>query len=72
MKDELIQITADYLGKDPSEITSDQTFKDMGLDSLDLLDMVMEVEQKFGVKLTLTQDVDTIDKLAALLEEMKK
>lgn len=67
----LKSIVADYLGIDKENVLPDQTFKDMGFDSLDLMDMLMQVEEKFNVKLQVTEETNTIDKLAKLIEETK-
>jgi acyl carrier protein len=72
MKEELIQIVAEYLGQEPSEIKTDMSFKDMGLDSLDILDVVMQIEEKFDLKLELSQEINTIDALLTYMEGLKK
>lgn len=71
MTDALVGIVADYLGIDKENVKTDQNFKDMGFDSLDLMDMLMQVEEQFEVKLNITEETDTIEKLAALIEETK-
>lgn len=71
MTDTLVGIVADYLGIDKENVKTDQNFKDMGFDSLDLMDMLMQVEEQFEVKLNVTEETDTIEKLAALIEETK-
>ncbi len=69
--DALVEIVADYLGIDKANVKTDQDFKDMGFDSLDLMDMLMQVEEKFDVKLNITEDTNNIDKLAELVEATK-
>lgn len=69
--DTLVEIVADYLGIDKENVKTDQDFKDMGFDSLDLMDMLMQVEEKLNVKLNITEDTNTIEKLAELVEETK-
>lgn len=71
MTDTFVGIVADYLGIDKENVKTDQTFKDMGFDSLDLMDILMQVEERFEVKLNVTEKTDTIEKLAALIEEAK-
>ena len=47
-------------------------FLDLGLDSLALTQLALEIERRYGLKLKLRrlmEDVDSIDKLAALLEQ---
>lgn len=71
MTETLKSIVADYLGIDKENVRPDETFKEMGFDSLDLMDMLMQVEEKFDVKLQPTEDTNTIEKLAELIKETK-
>ena len=70
MKD-TINIIAEYLGKDASEISSSETFKEIGLDSLDVMELVMQIEEELDCKIELSQEIDNIDKLCAYIEESK-
>lgn len=63
MKDKLIAIIAEYLGKDASEIEADATFEDLGLDSLDIAELVMQIEDELGVTIELSAELNNIDKL---------
>ena len=71
MKDTIINIIAEYLGKDASEISSSETFKEIGLDSLDVMELVMQIEEELDCKIDLSQEIDNIDKLCAYIEESK-
>lgn len=71
MKDTIINIIAEYLGKDASEISSSETFKEIGLDSLDVMELVMQIEEELDCKIELSQKIDNIDKLCAYIEESK-
>ncbi|MGI5968974.1 MAG: acyl carrier protein [Lachnospiraceae bacterium] len=71
MKDTIINIIAEYLGKDASEISSSETFKEIGLDSLDVMELVMQIEEELDCKIELSQEIDNIDKLCAYIEESK-
>ena len=45
-------ILVEKLGIVPTQITSDANFvKDLGVDSLDYAELIMEFEQKFGIKI---------------------
>ena len=53
-------IIAEVLNVDADEITMDTTFvDDLGADSLDLVDLVMSVEEEFGVKVA-DEDLENI------------
>ena len=68
MKEKTISIIAEYQGKDASEITSDQTFADMGLDSLDIAELVIQIEDALNVSIEVSPELNTIDKLVEYIE----
>ncbi len=68
-KEKLVLIVANYKGVDPSEIKTDATFRELGLDSLDVAELVMQVEDELGVSLEMSVQYNTIDKLTAYIEE---
>lgn len=68
MKEKLIKIIADYQSKDASEISSTATFEELGLDSLDTAELVMQIEDELGVSIELSTELNTIDKLAEYIE----
>ena len=51
------------------EIASDKTFGDLGLDSLDIAELVMQIEDETGVEIEVSPELNTIDKLAAYISE---
>ena len=69
MKEKLIAIIAEFLGKETLEIEADATFEDLGLDSLDIAELVMEIEDKLGVTIELSAELNNIDKLVDYIEE---
>ncbi len=69
MKEKLIEILADYKNVDPSEIKTDVPFTELGLDSLDVAELVMTIEDELGVTLEMSVKYNTVDKLAAYIEE---
>ena len=71
MKEQIIKIIADYLGKDSSEIADGATFTDIGLDSLDIAELVMEIEDQLDCSIELSQEINTVDKLVEYIEANK-
>ena len=69
MKEKIIEVLAEYKNVDPSEIKTDVPFTELGLDSLDVAELVMEIEEELGVTLEMSIKYNTIDKLAAYIEE---
>ena len=50
------------------DITPDTTFESLGIDSLDTVEMVMDLEDELGVELELEDKVNTVGELAAFVE----
>ena len=50
------------------DITPDTTFESLGIDSLDTVDLVMDLEDELGVELELEEKVATIGELVAFVE----
>jgi acyl carrier protein len=46
-------VLVEQLGIEPSEITDDASFQeDLDADSLDLVELIMELEDQFGIKIS--------------------
>ena len=69
MKEKIVEILADYKNVPVSEIKTDVSFTELGLDSLDVAELVMQIEDELGVTLELSIKYNTVDKLAAYVEE---
>lgn len=50
------------------EIERDTTFESLGIDSLDTVEMVMDLEEELGVELELEEKVATVGELADYIE----
>ncbi|MCC8182368.1 MAG: acyl carrier protein [Clostridiales bacterium] len=62
-------VLADHTGRDASEITSDTTFESLGIDSLETVEMVMELEEELDSELDLDEKVSTVGELVAFIEK---
>ena len=49
-------------------ISPDTTFESLGVDSLDTVEMVMDLEDELGVELELEEKIATIGELVAFVE----
>ena len=67
MAQKIIEIIAEYQGKPVSAYNADQKFTEMGLDSLDLAELVMKLEDE-GYVVDITPSLNTPAKLAAAIE----
>ena len=62
-------IVAEHLDCEKDEIKRESTFESLGIDSLDAVEMVMEIEESLGVQLDLDRDLETINELIQFVEE---
>lgn len=69
MYEKLVSYAAKQLELDPSEITPDSSFESLGIDSLDIVEMIMDLESELGVELDLEdQKISTFGELAAFID----
>lgn len=68
IKDTLVEIVAEYKGIAPSEVETEVPFRAMGLDSLDVAELLLKIEEELHVVLDPSPEYDTISKLADYLE----
>ena len=69
MYEKLVAYAAKQLEIDASEITPDSTFESLGIDSLDIVEMVMDLESELGVELEMEdQKIATFQELADFIE----
>lgn len=54
--------------KDPAEITMETKFKDLGIDSLDTVEMLMDLGDQLGTEIELEEPVETVGELVAFIE----
>ncbi len=69
--EKVAKILADYKDMDVSEITMDSSFTDLKLDSLDTVEIIMNLEDEFGVSIEMSEDLKTVGDIVALLDEAK-
>ncbi len=50
-------------------ITEDTTFESLGIDSLDTVEMLMDLEEELNVDLELEEKLSTVGEFAAFVEE---
>ena len=69
MYEKLVSYAAKQLELDPSEITPDSTFENLGIDSLDIVEMIMDLESELGVELEMEdQKITTFQELADFID----
>ena len=69
MFEKLAKYASKQLELDVAEITPDSTFESLGIDSLDVVEMIMDLETELGVELDLEdQKIATFQELADFIE----
>ena len=67
MLEKMKEIIAEQLGVEEDEITPDTSFKeDLGADSLDLFEMVMALEETYGIEIP-TDDLGQLETVADVI-----
>lgn len=69
MYEKLINYAARQLELNVDEITPDSTFESLGIDSLDVVEMIMDLESELGVELEIEdQKITTFQELADFID----
>ncbi len=61
-------LLAEHLDIDVSEITEDTTFEDLGVDSLDTVEIMMEMEDEFGIEIKPAEVGKSVKELVAYID----
>lgn len=72
MLEKIRMILSEQLNLDPEEITEESSFKDdLGVDSLDLFEMVMGLEDEYGFEIPAEElaNLKTVGEVISYLEE---
>jgi acyl carrier protein len=65
----VIQALADRRGTDPKDITLETKFSDLSLDSLDVAELVMDLEDSLNVTIDISRVKGTVGDLIAVIQE---
>ena len=67
--DSLADVLAEKYGFERSEITMESCLRELGLDSLDVIDILVELEEQIGKEIELEQKVETVGELVQYIEK---
>ena len=69
MFEKLAKYASKQLELDVTEITPDSTFESLGIDSLDVVEMIMDLETELGVELDMEdQKISTFQELTDFID----
>ena len=61
-------LIAEHTDCDASTITMESSFRELGIDSLDTVEMLINLEDKIGKEIELDQKVETVGDLVRFIE----
>lgn len=62
------EVLADHLDTDTSAITAETSFEELGIDSLETVEILMELEDEFDIELSAGEVGKTVGSLIAHIE----
>ena len=68
MLQKIEKILRDYKDDETLEVQADTTFEDLELDSLDLVQLVMDIEEAFGVTIEMDKPLKSVAELMKVIE----
>ncbi|MGL4774352.1 MAG: acyl carrier protein [Clostridium sp.] len=58
--EEIRSVVCEQLGVEESEVKLETTFEELGADSLDLFQVVIEIEEKYGIQLEEAESIKSV------------
>ncbi len=68
--DKVKSIIVDQLGRKPEDVTMNTTFEDMDVDSLDVVELIMAIEDEFDITID-DEDANRFQTMNDLVEYIK-
>ena len=63
------RLLADYKHIDPDRVTREAAFADLGIDSLDTVDLVIQIEETFHIIIEQDDAIETVGELVDIIEK---
>lgn len=72
VKQKIVDILVDKLGIAPTEVTPEANLiKDLGIDSLDFAELIMEFEQEFNIRIP-DNDAEQLQTVSEIVDYVKR
>lgn len=68
----IAKVIAERTNCDVADVKLESTFKDLGIDSLDTVELVMNLEDELGIEIELDQKVETVGDLVKFIESKQE
>ena len=69
--EKIVELLVEYKDLEASSITMDTTFESLNLDSLDIAEMAMNLEDDLGITLELDEKMKTVKDIVAAIDAAK-
>lgn len=69
--EKICEIIADKMDIDASDIAMDSSFENLKIDSLDMVEIVMDIEEEFDISIEEAENLKTVADLVNFIEENK-
>ena len=66
--EKIAKIISERTGCDIADIKPESKFSDLGIDSLDTVELLMSLEDEIGIEIELDQKVETVDDLDKFIQ----
>ena len=70
--EKIASMLAEICDTPAEEITAESKFADLGIDSLDVTEILMKIEDEFGVTLEMDPSITSVGDLISKIEEQQK
>lgn len=70
--DKVQEIIVEELGKEAEEVKLETTFDDLDADSLDVFQVISEIEDEFDIQIETEEGLNTVGDLVSYVEEKTK
>lgn len=67
----IVRILAEQFGLDEEDITEETNFEDLGADSVDLVELSMNLEEEFGIEEMGEEDIASIHNVGDLVNFLR-
>lgn len=67
----VVKVLAEYKEIDPSEIKMETTFEELGFDSLDIVEIIMNLEEAFDLELEMHESLVDVKSLISYIESLQ-
>lgn len=68
--DAIKEILEETLDIEPEEVTEDATFEDLGIDYLDMAELICDIEEKLDIDFGEPEGLETIEDLVSYIDSL--